>query len=64
MGGLSVSKVPFKIREREISKFVLCGFLYAKGPLSNMTLCAPKERQGKENLGQKRLSDDTTEDHG
>ena len=34
------------------------------GPLSNMILCSPNEKQGKENLGQKRLSDDTKVEFG
>ena len=41
-----------------------------KDPLLTMILCAPNEKQDKENLGQKRLSDNTkvgfgaTKDHG
>ena len=67
---MSVSWAPFEIGEREISKCELYTFVYAEDPLSNMILSPLNERQGKENLGQKRLSDSTkvecgdTKDHG
>ena len=32
--------------------------------MSNMTLCPPNEEQSKENLGQKRLSDNTKAEFG
>ena len=33
-------------------------------PLLTMILCAPNEKQDKENLGQKRVSDNTKVDEG
>ena len=61
---MSVAKAPFEIGEREISIFRLYAFVYSKDPLSNIILCSPNEKQGKENLGQKRLSDNTKVDFG
>ena len=46
MGGKSVSKVPFKIVEREMLNFGFYGFVHAKDPLSNTTLHAPNEKPG------------------
>ena len=70
MGGMSVALASFEIGERQISKFGLYTIVYALDPLSNIILCSLNEKQGKENLGQKRLSDNTkvafgtTKDHG
>ena len=41
----------------EISNFGLYGFVFARDPLSSVTLCAPREKQSKGNLGQQRLDD-------
>ena len=70
MGGRSVALASFEIGEREISKFGLYTFVYASDPLSNIIFCSQSEKQGKENSGHKRLSDNTkvefgaTKDHG
>ena len=50
---MSISKVFFKTRVKGVSNFGLCRFVYDRDPLSNMTVRDTKEKQGKENLGQK-----------
>ena len=70
MGGMSISKVPFKIGERKASNFGLYGFVYGKDPLSYATLHVQNEKHGKENLGHNRIENNTkvefgiTKDHG
>ena len=64
MGSMAISKVSFKIEERETSKFELYGFVYAIDLLSNRTLRSLNGKGGKDNLGQKRLSDTTNVEFG
>ena len=48
MGNMSVAKAHFKLGEREISSFLLYGFVHTKDPFSTTFLRTPNEKQKKQ----------------